>query len=135
VGIGNVDVVQVAVERGLIGCAGMEGDFDAAGLSRRVVVDVEVGGLVEAMKERPWSRRIEVGMSVDVPRLRSEVCTRFECGSWSWTHTVASISSPGKGGMVVGKGRVRRLQLRVCQLPEHSTSDSTASRPWISTVW
>ncbi len=97
-GIGNVHIVQVAIECGLIGCAWMECDFDAASLSRRVVVDVEVGRLVEAMEERSWSRRIEVGMSVDVPRLRSD--KEFESGSR--TYTVASISSPGNGGMAVG---------------------------------
>ncbi len=96
-GIGNVHIVQVAIECGLIGCAWMECDFDAASLSRRVVVDVEVGRLVEAMEERSWSRRIKVGMSVDVPRLRSD--KEFESGSR--TYTVASISSPGKGGMTV----------------------------------
>lgn len=78
-GIGNVHIVQVAIECGLIGCAWMECDFDAASLSRRVVVDVEVGRLVEAMEERSWSRRIKVGMSVDV-----HCCQYFF--AWKWWH-------------------------------------------------
>lgn len=64
----DVDIVEIATEGGLVGRTRMKRDLDAAGLSRRVVVDVKVRGLVETMEERSrgWSVKVRVHVGVPV---------------------------------------------------------------------
>jgi hypothetical protein len=67
VGIDHLDAIKEAAESGLIRRPGIDCNFDATRLSGRVVVDVEVGGFVEAMEGRSRAGRCEVRMQVGVP--------------------------------------------------------------------
>jgi len=63
-GICDATGVDIAVEGILIRRARIVGDFYATGVSRGVVVDVEVRRLVEAMQQRPYCRLGEVVVDV-----------------------------------------------------------------------
>lgn len=65
-GVFNLDMVEIAIEGSLVRRARVQRDLDASGLARRVVVDVEVGGFVEAVEERSGCRSVEVRMEVGV---------------------------------------------------------------------
>jgi len=72
VGVGDATRIDVAVEGILVRRAGVVGDFDATGMSRGVVVDVEVGCFVKAMQQRPyrWLCEVIVDVCEAVPLLR-----------------------------------------------------------------
>lgn len=99
--MGDLDIIEKAIERGLICGARIKGDLDAGGLSRGVVVDVEVGGFVEAMEERSRCRGVKVSVKVGVP-IHNEswsVLLSIEEGCQGCAYTVVSVSSPGNGGI------------------------------------
>lgn len=65
-GVFDLDMVEIAIEGGLVRRARVQRDLNASGLACRVVVDVEVGGFVEAVEERSGCRSVEVRMKVGV---------------------------------------------------------------------
>jgi hypothetical protein len=77
-------VVQKAVEGGLIRRSSIDRGFHTTGLPGGIVVDVEVGGFIEAMQS--WSRagRREVRMYVGVP---SSKVPQLDCGRMWEGHT------------------------------------------------
>jgi hypothetical protein len=78
----------------------MKGKLNAAGVPGRVIVDVEVGCLVKSMEEGSGTGRGEVTMHVDKTVNEEMLSEPSGCMKTLDTHTVANVSSPGKGGML-----------------------------------
>ena len=103
-GVDDSTPVQVATEGILVSSPRVIGNFNPSTLTGRVVVDIEVGGLVEPVDH--WSDRwrceIVVNVSVAARNISQGVSARtIDCAAY----TVTSLSSPGNGGISARLGQ------------------------------